>query len=146
MFLIVKQEPKPYLADYVNPCWYESLDSDEPYSSNGYFGEDLPFHKQARPFLMKMHGLWRARKAVGLHTRLRCLPYFYVAGNPKCGSTDFYSNLIMHPKVTGGYTKETQWWVRFRIGECRLFIICFVNKFESPIFFADTPFSIWMER
>ncbi|KAK3796978.1 hypothetical protein RRG08_015844 [Elysia crispata] len=44
-------------------------------------------------------------KAAG---KLRCLPYFYIPGFPKCGTTDFYNFLKIHPEYlrTG---KEFHW-------------------------------------
>lgn len=41
---------------------------------------------------------------------LRCLPYFFVAGFTKCGTTDFHARLTRHPLVGAGWTKEPHWW------------------------------------
>ena len=31
--------------------------------------------------------------------KLQCLPYFYLAGIPKCGTTDLYDRISLHPQV-----------------------------------------------
>lgn len=40
---------------------------------------------------------------------LYCLPYFFLAGTEKSGTSDFFSKLTQHPHVFGGYRKEIQW-------------------------------------
>ncbi|ESO82607.1 hypothetical protein LOTGIDRAFT_109056, partial [Lottia gigantea] len=32
--------------------------------------------------------------------RLQCLPYFYLAGMPKCGTTNLFTSLIRHPDIS----------------------------------------------
>ncbi|XP_033119816.1 carbohydrate sulfotransferase 15-like [Anneissia japonica] len=44
---------------------------------------------------------------------LRCLPYFYVAGMPKSGTTDLLSKINSHPDIVP-VSKEIQWWTRRR--------------------------------
>ena len=43
-------------------------------------------------------------------TQLRCLPYFYLAGSPKCGTSDLWFNLLRHPQVYDGVRKESHFW------------------------------------
>ena len=50
---------------------------------------------------------------------LRCLPYFYVFGMDKCGSTDLHSRIMIHPDIRGNrgsLKKETQFWSWSRYG------------------------------
>lgn len=46
---------------------------------------------------------------------LYCLPYFYLAGMPKCGTTDIWEKLTKHPQVWGS-SKESHWWAKVRVG------------------------------
>ena len=46
--------------------------------------------------------------------RMRCLPYFYVAGFSKCGSTDLFWALTTHPQITQPLWKEFPYWSRRR--------------------------------
>ncbi|XP_071951300.1 carbohydrate sulfotransferase 15-like isoform X2 [Antedon mediterranea] len=41
-----------------------------------------------------------------------CLPYFYIVGFPKCGTTDIWDKIIQHPHVVATKFKEYQWWAR----------------------------------
>lgn len=48
----------------------------------------------------------------------RCLPYFYLIGNAKCGTTDFFRRLNLHPDILpnkGNFQKETSFWSRERL-------------------------------
>ena len=45
--------------------------------------------------------------------QLLCLPKLYLAGFPKCGSSDLFTKLIKHPKITAK-SKEFQWWTIYR--------------------------------
>ncbi|BFZ00893.1 hypothetical protein BsWGS_03932 [Bradybaena similaris] len=50
---------------------------------------------------------------------LRCLPYFYIIGMDKSGTTDLNSRITQHPSVVGnrGYNgKETNYWSWYRYG------------------------------
>ena len=47
---------------------------------------------------------------------MRCLPYFYVAGVCKCGTSDLYRRIRYHPDVMEGALKEYHWWDRLRYG------------------------------
>ncbi|XP_072030176.1 carbohydrate sulfotransferase 15-like [Amphiura filiformis] len=44
--------------------------------------------------------------------RTRCLPYFYLGGAPKCGTTDLWFNLLRHPDVFSQprFKKEPHFW------------------------------------
>lgn len=49
----------------------------------------------------------------------RCLPYFHILGNDKCGTTDFHARLTQHPRVlpnNGGLGKEVYYWCWLRYG------------------------------
>ncbi|XP_071834648.1 uncharacterized protein [Apostichopus japonicus] len=43
--------------------------------------------------------------------KLYCLPYFFLAGMPKCGTTDIWSKISQHPQVAAAQ-KEPHWWTR----------------------------------
>ncbi|XP_060593486.1 carbohydrate sulfotransferase 15-like [Ruditapes philippinarum] len=49
--------------------------------------------------------------------QLHCLPYFYIIGVKKSGTSDLYSRLRRHPEIcTPSFPKESQWFSRFRFG------------------------------
>ncbi|XP_064637907.1 carbohydrate sulfotransferase 15-like [Lineus longissimus] len=41
---------------------------------------------------------------------LRCLPAFYIAGFPKCGTTDIWYRILQHPQVANFTKRESHWW------------------------------------
>ncbi|PIK61784.1 putative carbohydrate sulfotransferase 15 isoform X1, partial [Apostichopus japonicus] len=47
--------------------------------------------------------------------KLTCLPYFYLIGMPKCGTTDLWDKLVQHPQVAK-VPKEPHWWAKRRNG------------------------------
>ncbi|XP_071087317.1 carbohydrate sulfotransferase 15-like [Haliotis cracherodii] len=83
-----------FLPNFKNPCWRESYIppvtcyTDKP---------DIPSRHPTRSKLS-----------------LRCLPYFLIIGQPKCGTTDIYRRLNNHPDVTSPKMKESFWIERVR--------------------------------
>ena len=43
---------------------------------------------------------------------LACLPYAYVLGMPKCGTSDLFERLARHPQVAAPEKKEIRWFTR----------------------------------
>ncbi|KAJ8030517.1 Carbohydrate sulfotransferase 15 [Holothuria leucospilota] len=56
---------------------------------------------------------WRSRG--DQNWELHCLPYFFLIGMPKCGTSDLWHKIIQHPQVML-LVKEPHWWSRSRIG------------------------------
>ena len=54
------------------------------------------------------------RKGLGLGWRLRCLPYFYIPGFSKSGTTDLYEAIFEHPDTVKPPLKEPIFWNRIR--------------------------------
>ncbi|XP_056627647.1 carbohydrate sulfotransferase 15-like isoform X2 [Triplophysa dalaica] len=115
MFSVV---PRHFLPEVKNPCWYEEYHGDgssDPYASN-LFGH----------YFHHMRGVFqRLRRTFTKHLRVgdggelyrfRCLPYFYIIGQPKCGTTDVFNRLRLHPDVRLASLKEPHWWSRKRYG------------------------------
>ncbi|XP_043911951.1 carbohydrate sulfotransferase 15 isoform X2 [Protopterus annectens] len=113
--------PKEFLPYSRNPCWFEeykeSLKTD-PYKRNSY----PLYSKQFRTtFEYLRKAFWNHLiHENNTHYRLRCLPYFYIIGQPKCGTTDLFERLRIHPQVRFSTIKEPHWWTRKRYGIVRL--------------------------
>ena len=56
---------------------------------------------------------------------LSCLPYFYLLGVGKCGTSTFFKNIQKHPDIYMGRTKEMHYWDH--ISKSKLFIIQATN-------------------
>uniref|UniRef100_A0A8C2KAU0 Sulfotransferase n=1 Tax=Cyprinus carpio TaxID=7962 RepID=A0A8C2KAU0_CYPCA len=109
--------PRRFLPDVKNPCWFEELRGDvsaDPYGSN-LFGRSF---RQIQLIFEQLSGSFTQRltRHDGRLQRLRCLPYFYIIGQPKCGTTDLYERLRLHPDVRLTPPKEPHWWSRKRFG------------------------------
>ncbi|XP_053403113.1 carbohydrate sulfotransferase 15-like [Mercenaria mercenaria] len=66
------------------------------------------------PFLQNFKNpCWRETDS-NVSMRIRCLPYFFLVGAPKCGSTDLHRRLVMHPLISAKCRKEPHWIARKR--------------------------------
>uniref|UniRef100_A0A8C1G336 Carbohydrate (N-acetylgalactosamine 4-sulfate 6-O) sulfotransferase 15 n=1 Tax=Cyprinus carpio TaxID=7962 RepID=A0A8C1G336_CYPCA len=126
--LIFSAIPLKFLPHLKNPCWYEEFFGNvtaDPYGKNLYALYSKRFQaiydhlRRAFPAHLHQH--------TGRQYRLRCLPFFYIIGQPKCGTTDLYDRLRLHPEVHFTTMKEPHWWTRKRFGIIRL-----SNGFHNP--------------
>ena len=46
-------------------------------------------------------------------SKLRCVPYFFMVGVFKCGTTDLFRRITRHPEVLMGL-KEIHWFTKLR--------------------------------
>ncbi|PVD31048.1 hypothetical protein C0Q70_10325 [Pomacea canaliculata] len=116
---VVSMPPIEFLPNYKAPCWYENLPLGDqipgtPYTRNLF----TCFSPNARTLFLEMHAEWAVSTQLASNPkRLRCLPYFYIAGMPKCGSTDLYRKVTQHPEVVRPPMKESHWWSKNRFGD-----------------------------
>ncbi|KAJ0060521.1 hypothetical protein NL108_015006, partial [Boleophthalmus pectinirostris] len=113
--------PRRFLPGLKNPCWYQEYHgnlSSDPYQNN-FYGR---YSRRFRAVFQQLRGSLREHllNREGRWFRLRCLPYFYIIGQPKCGTTDLYDRLRLHPEVKFTMFKEPHWWTRKRFGLIRL--------------------------
>ncbi|XP_051523864.1 carbohydrate sulfotransferase 15-like [Myxocyprinus asiaticus] len=117
MFSVI---PQKFLANFKNPCWFEEQRGEvtaDVYASNLY----SRYSRQMHSVFEYLKSVFRERLILhdGKIYRLRCLPYFYIIGQPKCGTTDLYERLKLHPDVRLTALKEPHWWSRKRFGIVR---------------------------
>ncbi|XP_066526855.1 carbohydrate sulfotransferase 15 isoform X2 [Hoplias malabaricus] len=118
---IFSEIPGQFLPNLKNPCWYEEYTQN---SSVDPYGRNL-YALYSKRFKAVYNHLQRGFQKHLLHLedrhyRLRCLPYFYIIGQPKCGTTDLYDRLRLHPQIRFTTMKEPHWWTRKRFGIIRL--------------------------
>ena len=110
--LFTLQKLPTLLPDYRNPCWEEDIPEQFTYQLTYYYKYDCQQQTSVRKQFDKLSKYYKHKTK-----RLRCYPYFYVIGAPKCGSTDFHKALTSyHPHIVSGARKESQFWVRRRHG------------------------------
>nr|XP_057918696.1 carbohydrate sulfotransferase 15-like [Doryrhamphus excisus]XP_057918697.1 carbohydrate sulfotransferase 15-like [Doryrhamphus excisus]XP_057918698.1 carbohydrate sulfotransferase 15-like [Doryrhamphus excisus]XP_057918699.1 carbohydrate sulfotransferase 15-like [Doryrhamphus excisus]XP_057918700.1 carbohydrate sulfotransferase 15-like [Doryrhamphus excisus]XP_057918701.1 carbohydrate sulfotransferase 15-like [Doryrhamphus excisus]XP_057918702.1 carbohydrate sulfotransferase 15-like [Doryr len=117
MFSVI---PRKFLPDVRNPCWYEEYAGNatsDPYGTNSY----ARYSRRFRTVFTHLRSSFRKHlfRQDGKLYRIRCLPYFYIIGQPKCGTTDLYNRLRLHPDVKFTPFKEPHWWTRKRFGIIR---------------------------
>ena len=84
-------------------------------------------------------GILQARNS---NFKVRCLPYFYLAGTTKSGTTDLFDALIRHPQIVPPACKENFYWTRARIeGTCTHYILV-ISSFEDYIHAGRSPGNI----
>ena len=120
---LLPSSPHPLLPTLKNPCWLEEKSGrPDPYDGNPYVISSgrarRSFERllQTRALREQQQQQDQQQQQPSATTRLRCVPYFYIAGMPKCGTTDLYAKLTRHPDVVGGVMKEPHWWTRKRFG------------------------------
>ncbi|XP_030630736.1 carbohydrate sulfotransferase 15 [Chanos chanos] len=112
--------PREFLPNVKNPCWYEEFSGNitsNPYRTNLY----LHYSRHLRSMFEYLRHAYREHLLLrgGKYYRMRCLPYFYIIGQPKCGTTDLYDRLRHHPEIRFSTFKEPHWWTRKRFGIIR---------------------------
>lgn len=111
---LLHRETPSFLPNFKNPCWYEQLHHSDVYKDNKY----LSVSRSARLKSLQLMNVWSQRLSANRNAqRLRCLPYFQVIGQPKCGSTDLFWRIVRHKDVYSPPIKELHWWSRNRQGK-----------------------------
>ena len=49
--------------------------------------------------------------------QIRCLPYFFIAGFPKSGTTDLWARLMKHPDIVIRHKKEPDFFHEHLVGK-----------------------------
>ncbi|XP_054655425.1 carbohydrate sulfotransferase 15-like [Dunckerocampus dactyliophorus] len=112
--------PRHFLPGIKSPCWYEEFvggTSIDPYASNLFVVRSMNFKGVCDQLTSNFRQSLRQQD--GKLFRLRCLPYFYIVGQPKCGTTDLFRRLLLHPELRFNVMKEPHWWTRRRFGYIR---------------------------
>ena len=103
------QMPYPPLKSLKNPCWFEAPPKNltEAYKNNPYIVEFRRYFEKVRYYRSKYDRNFKDKGHSPLTTtqRLRCAPFFFLAGVPKCGTTQLYELLMTHPDIFTGANK-----------------------------------------
>ncbi|KAF1375610.1 hypothetical protein PFLUV_G00221990 [Perca fluviatilis] len=112
--------PRHFLPGIKSPCWYEEFSTElstDLYRRNRFTLRSKSFKTVCDHLRTNFHQHLYHRG--GKLFRLRCLPFFYIIGQPKCGTTDLFHRLLLHPEVKFNTMKEPHWWTRKRFGYIR---------------------------
>ena len=106
--LSIFQGPMNYLPDYKNPCWLSKITNDKASLWYDFTETGLTYKR--------MSYLYEMRLSKGNNWRMRCLPYLYLIGVTKSGTTDLYTRILGHPEIMRPGHKEPMWWNRLTLG------------------------------
>ncbi|XP_056147803.1 carbohydrate sulfotransferase 15-like [Lampris incognitus] len=112
--------PRQFLPSIKSPCWHKEFFSKsniDPYKRNLFTLRSKSFRTVCDYLSTNFQEHLYHRD--GKQFRLRCLPYFYIIGQPKCGTTDLFHRLLLHPEIKFATMKEPHWWTRKRFGYIR---------------------------
>lgn len=109
--------PKNFSKGYKNPCWASNL----PLTMRMRGFLLVKLNSEHRNFLSSTEILSLANKLFHqpsdkVETTLLCMPYFFTAGFPKCGTSSLHLALQAHLDIASPYTKEPHWWTRIGLG------------------------------
>ncbi|XP_075997908.1 carbohydrate sulfotransferase 15-like [Genypterus blacodes] len=124
--------PRQFLPGVKSPCWHAEFSS-KP-GADPYRRSPFMFSKTFRAACdhLRRNFSRHLYSRGGKRFRLRCLPYFYIVGQPKCGTTDLFRRLLLHPEVKFNTIKEPHWWTRKRFGYIR-----FKDGFKERVSLED---------
>ena len=100
--------PRAFKSNYRNPCW----DNDK-FSSTSVGMLSRLLYDAKNNLSAVSDRVDRAYKTLFKHQRrsnVQCLPYFYIIGFPKCGTTSLHKALSQHSDTATPLTKEPQFW------------------------------------
>ena len=92
---------------YMNPCWTLSLPHYETMNKQLPSTNSVTDRKETQ--LSRKHGKG--------NRSFICMPYFFIAGFPKSGTTSLHTALRQMPQIVGPTNKEPHWWTRAHLGD-----------------------------
>ena len=118
-----------FLNSFKNPCW-----RGDSTVSRAINEREAAMSKKRRKSLRRKgvkegdhHGRGRGLERAAAYPSetdgdfsLHCLPYAYVLGQPKCGTSDLFERLKMHHEIRMPDRKEVRWFTRGEFTRSRL--------------------------
>ena len=90
-----------YLPSFLNPCWYADPISMEQATQRS--NDRHAHHRKKKHFPN-----YELDETPAPPPGFTCLPFVYILGQPKCGTTDLFKRLDAHPDVYGPLKKEVR--------------------------------------
>ena len=111
--------PRNFSLKYRNPCWNSSLriphDLSQYFSKMWFpkFNDNTTMNKPVIREFNVSQFLSNRHNQSQFEQRIYCLPFLYLAGFPKCGTTSLYQMVVQHPLVAKPFRKEGHFWYTF---------------------------------
>ena len=108
--------PEKFSNSFTNPCWYADFNVPVETHNQQKISETLT--ELEHTFSMNeatelLETITSTRNDNRKDNRLVCLPAFYLAGFPKCGTSTLYELITAHPHVAPPNRKEGHFWSYF---------------------------------
>ena len=106
--------PQKFSPEFKNPCWYPNFTL-IPYIKRILEDNICPAKQLSRSQQVQLLKIFKDTLTSGFKTgadELLCLPYFFLAGFPKSGTTSLHEALLRHPQIIPPAVKEPHWWTR----------------------------------
>jgi len=115
--------PDRFSDSFTNPCWYVDINPppeaivQQKISTTLSEIENTSVDEVSK-LLVKVTSTGKER-AYGNHKddMLVCLPAFYLAGFPKCGTSTLYKLITAHPRIAFPFIKEGHFWKSFMMND-----------------------------
>ena len=105
--------PSKFLNNYTCPCWYADVSEELLHRLRGpndlWDGVQKSYNTKE---INQMSKLALSKTGI-VHKKLFCLPKFFIAGIPKCGTTALYDFVSKHPGIKPPRSKEPHFWKGF---------------------------------
>lgn len=110
--------PRKFSQEFKNPCWYPNNVTLIPYTRRTLQNKTHPAKQLNQSQEEQLLGIFKSRilnpefNNGSQKHQLLCLPYFFLAGFPKSGTTSLHYALHRHPQIVPPAVKEPHWWTR----------------------------------
>ena len=105
---------------HKNPCWYADIVLDPTFVSlvTKITPEQKYSHLSGSEISFLSRNIFHNSRLN--KKQLFCLPYFFIAGFPKSGTTSLHQALCRHPQVVRPLGKEPHWWTRIPLQDLNI--------------------------
>ena len=107
--------PQNFSTQFRNPCWEaENPNITSNAWENAILEKFIPEFAKPQPGKGLQYSRYLMKPAIQAtkNRRILCLPYFFLAGFPKSGTTTVHDLLTLHPNIVSPRAKEPHWWTR----------------------------------
>jgi N-acetylgalactosamine 4-sulfate 6-O-sulfotransferase len=127
--------PHNFSDSYQSPCWHSQLFLPHRLEGLGRFLKKKTNERSDQAARSRFYNQIFVSTPKGTSNTLLCLPAFFLAGFPKCGTTTLHAMLYKHPMIAKPSRKEPHWWTRMPLNNMnemhlRLAVIFYLQNFN----------------
>ena len=100
-----------HFTNHLNPCFHSNVTTGD-HLNRILLTYLRPEFNKGLTRLKSIYSKTQLLRMAFRHKSLMCLPYFYIAGFPKCATTSLDRAFKQHPQIVAPINKEPHWWTR----------------------------------